>query len=256
MGRRWHCRDIVCAFADPADSSDNHQRICFTLALWNGKDHILKERLYGLNGSQGRITNSIMLTLGNHGEDVKELYYYLDSTPTHSYMKFLYKYPQATFPYEQLQEESRNRSREVAEFELLDTECFDEDRYWDVFVEVSQAPLSIADGSTPKMKKVPTPCRSESRRTIVVQIPPTYIFSLKCFSETPGLGQKICPPFRQSIKNPKGSSLPNTKPSVPRIYTARPVLPPLHRQKAEWCWSTVQVWSQNSSLLKMRLISR
>lgn len=86
----------------------------------------MKERLYGLNGYQG-----------NHGEDVKEIYYYLDSTPTHSYMKFLYKYPQSEFPYEQLKEESRNRSREVNEFELMDTDVFDEDRYWDVFVEVS-----------------------------------------------------------------------------------------------------------------------
>lgn len=76
------------------------------------------------------------LNPGNHGEDVKEMYYYLDSTPTHSYMKFLYKYPQGRFPYEQLQEESRNRSREVNEFELMDTDMFDEDRYWDIFVEV------------------------------------------------------------------------------------------------------------------------
>ncbi|ORY35385.1 putative cytoplasm protein [Naematelia encephala] len=110
-----------------AGISDNHQRLCFTLALWNGKDPILKERLYGLNGSQG-----------NHGEDVKEMYYYLDSTPTHSYMKFLYKYPQVEFPYEQLKEESRNRSREVSEFELMDTDVFDEDRYWDVFVEYAK----------------------------------------------------------------------------------------------------------------------
>ncbi|WWC90864.1 uncharacterized protein L201_005801 [Kwoniella dendrophila CBS 6074] len=110
-----------------AGISDNHQRLCFTLALWNGKDPILKERLYGLNGNQG-----------NHGEDVKEMYYYLDSTPTHSYMKYLYKYPQAEFPYEQLKEESRNRSREVNEFELMDTDVFDEDRYWDVFVEYAK----------------------------------------------------------------------------------------------------------------------
>jgi hypothetical protein len=110
--------------------------------LWNGKDPILKERLYGLNGSQGELlfaVHPVKLTqnVGNHGEDVKEMYYYLDSTPTHSYMKYLYKYPQAEFPYEQLKEESRNRSREVNEFELMDTDVFDEDRYWDVFVEVS-----------------------------------------------------------------------------------------------------------------------
>jgi len=73
---------------------------------------------------------------GNHGEDVKEMYWYLDSTPTHSYMKFLYKYPQTAFPYEQIKEENANRSRDVTEFELMDTDVFDEDRYWDIFVEV------------------------------------------------------------------------------------------------------------------------
>lgn len=107
--------------------SDNHQRLCFTLALWNGHDDILKERLFGLTNSQG-----------NHGEDVKELYYYLDSTPTHSYMKYLYKYPQAKYPYEQLIRENQNRSRDVMEYELLDTDVFDQDRYWDVFVEYAK----------------------------------------------------------------------------------------------------------------------
>ncbi|GHJ89324.1 hypothetical protein NliqN6_5726 [Naganishia liquefaciens] len=107
--------------------SDNHQRVCFSLALWNGKDKILKERLFGLTGQQG-----------NHGEDVKEIYYYLDSTPTHSYMKFLYKYPQMAYPYEQLLEENAQRSREVPEYELMDTEAFDEDRYWDIFVEYAK----------------------------------------------------------------------------------------------------------------------
>lgn len=78
-----------------------------------------------------------LIMIGNHGEDVKEIYYYLDSTPTHSYMKFLYKYPQGEYPYKQLQEENRNRSRDVTEYELMDTDLFDEDKYWDVFVEVS-----------------------------------------------------------------------------------------------------------------------
>lgn len=128
-------------------NSDNHQRLCFTLALWNGKDPILKERLFGLNGSQGELSCDALARTdtfaGNHGEDVKEMYYYLDSTPTHSYMKYLYKYPQAAYPYEQLKEESRNRSREVSEFELMDTDVFDEDRYWDVFVEVSGSFLPL-----------------------------------------------------------------------------------------------------------------
>ncbi|ORX38653.1 putative cytoplasm protein [Kockovaella imperatae] len=110
-----------------AGISDNHQRLCLTLAFWNGKDKILKERLYGLNGSQG-----------NHGEDVKEMYWYIDSTPTHSYMKYLYKYPQAEYPYDQLKEENQNRSREVSEFELMDTDVFDENRYWDIFVEYAK----------------------------------------------------------------------------------------------------------------------
>src|SRR5437762_11762083 len=92
---------------------DNHQRLCFALALWNGRDPILKERLFGLTGSEG-----------NHGEDVKEYYFYLDSTPTHSYMKYLYKYPQAAFPYRQLVEENRNRGRGSREFELMDTGVF------------------------------------------------------------------------------------------------------------------------------------
>ena len=108
-----------------AGFSDNHQRLCLSLGLWNEKDRMIKERLFGVSGPQG-----------NHGEDVKELYYYLDSTPTHSYMKFLYKYPQRQYPYEDLVRENQHRGREVSEFELLDTDAFDEDRYWDVFVEV------------------------------------------------------------------------------------------------------------------------
>ncbi|KZT19920.1 hypothetical protein NEOLEDRAFT_1245578 [Neolentinus lepideus HHB14362 ss-1] len=110
-----------------AGISDNHQRLCFSLALWNGKDRILKERLFGVTGHQG-----------NHGEDVKELYYYLDSSPSHAYMKFLYKYPQKEYPYEELVRENVSRDREVSEFEILDTDAFDEDRYWDVFVEYAK----------------------------------------------------------------------------------------------------------------------
>src|SRR5713226_8545752 len=107
---------------------DRHQKICFALALWNGRDPILKERLFGLTGNEG-----------NHGEDVKECYFYLDSTPTHSYMKWLYKYPQAAFPYERLVAENARRGRDVPEFELLDTGVFDGDRYFDVFVEYAKA---------------------------------------------------------------------------------------------------------------------
>ena len=108
--------------------SDRHQMMCFSLALWNGRDPILKERLFGLTGNQG-----------NHGEDVKECYFYLDSTPTHSYMRMLYKYPQARFPYQQLVEENARRGRGQPEFELLDTGVFSGDRYFDVFVEYAKA---------------------------------------------------------------------------------------------------------------------
>lgn len=111
-----------------AGISDDKQRLCFALALWNGKDPILKERLFGLTNSEG-----------NHGEDVKEYYFYLDSTPTHSYMKYLYKYPQAAFPYGDLVETNRRRSRNEFEYELLDTGVFHENRYFDVFVEYAKA---------------------------------------------------------------------------------------------------------------------
>ena len=106
---------------------DDKQFLCFSLALWNGKDPILKERLFGLTNSEG-----------NHGEDVKEYYFYLDSTPTHSYMKYLYKYPQAAYPYENIISTNKQRSRTEMEYELLDTGIFNQDRYWDVFVEFAK----------------------------------------------------------------------------------------------------------------------
>ncbi|MDP1796073.1 MAG: glucosidase [Planctomycetaceae bacterium] len=107
---------------------DRGCRLCFGLALWNGRDSILKERLFGLNGHEG-----------NHAEDVKEAYFYLDSTPTHSYVKSLYKYPQAEFPYDQLIEENRRRNRFDPEYELIDTGIFDDDRYFDIFAEYAKA---------------------------------------------------------------------------------------------------------------------
>ena len=108
--------------------SDRHQMICFGVALWNGRDPILKERLFGLTGNQG-----------NHGEDVKEQYFYLDCTPTHSYMRMLYKYPHAEFPYRQLLEETQRRGRSQPEYELLDTGVFHESRYFDVFIEYAKS---------------------------------------------------------------------------------------------------------------------
>src|SRR5262249_54522560 len=111
-----------------AGISDDRQLLCFALALSNGRDPILKERLFGLSNSEG-----------NHGEDVKEYYFYLDSTPTHSYMKYLYKYPQAEYPYVPIIEANRSRDKLAPEFELLDTGIFDQDRYFDVFVEYAKA---------------------------------------------------------------------------------------------------------------------
>jgi hypothetical protein len=111
-----------------AGISDEKQQLCFALALWNGKDSILKERLFGLTGPEG-----------NHGEDVKEYYFYLDNIPSHAYMKYLYKYPQEAFPYQDLVETNRKRNRHQFEYELLDTGIFDEDRYYDVFIEYAKA---------------------------------------------------------------------------------------------------------------------
>src|SRR5471032_1632127 len=125
-----HARSRAYRWGDDgiAGISDDKQRLCLALALWNGKDPILKERLFGLTNAEG-----------NHGEDVKELYYYLDATPTHSYLKMLYKYPQREFPYAQLVAENARRGKDQPEFELLDTGIFDDDRYFDVFVEYAKA---------------------------------------------------------------------------------------------------------------------
>jgi hypothetical protein len=135
-GRAWayfphdHARSRAYRWNEDglAGICDRHQRICFALALWNGRDPILKERAFGLSGPEG-----------NHGEDVKEYYFYLDNTPTHSYMKCLYKYPQQAFPYADLVDGNRRRDRSDPEYELLDTGVFDGDRYFDVFVEYAKA---------------------------------------------------------------------------------------------------------------------
>lgn len=135
FGNAWdyfphdHARSKVYRWGEDgiAGISDDMQRICFAIALWNGKDPILKERLFGLTGNEG-----------NHGEDVKELYYYLDSTPTHSYMKHLYKYPQNEFPYGDLVNTNRNRSKDEQEYELLDTGIFNDNKYFDVFTEYAK----------------------------------------------------------------------------------------------------------------------
>ncbi|MCY7422694.1 MAG: glucosidase [Chitinophagaceae bacterium] len=128
-----HCRAYKWGEDGIAGISDIFQNLCFSVALWNGKDKILKERLFGLSNGEG-----------NHGEDVKELYYYLDNLPTHYYMEYLYKYPQAEFPYEQLRTENRNRRRDEPEYEILDSGIFDEDKYFDVLVTYAkQSPTEI-----------------------------------------------------------------------------------------------------------------
>ncbi|HLE43224.1 MAG TPA: glucosidase, partial [Methylomirabilota bacterium] len=125
-----HARSRVYRWGEDgiAGLSDRHGLVCFALALWNRRDPILKERLFGLTGNEG-----------NHGEDVKEYYFYLDSTPTHAYMRYLYKYPQWVYPYADLVETNRRRSRREPEYELIDTGAFDDDRYWDVTVEYAKA---------------------------------------------------------------------------------------------------------------------
>ena len=168
-----------------AGISDDKQRLCFALALWNGKDPILKERLFGLTNSEG-----------NHGEDVKEYYFYLDSTPTHSYMKYLYKYPQAAFPYADLVETSRRKSRQEYEYELIDTGVFDQDRYFDVFVEYAKA--------TPEDILIQIVIHNRGPEPAELHILPTLWFrnqwSWDGKSERPILFQTVSGPGQNAIK--------------------------------------------------------
>jgi len=136
LGTAWeylphdHARSRAYRWGEDAIGGfgDDQLLLCLGLALWNGRDPILKERLFGLTNSEG-----------NHGEDVKELYYYLDGTPTHSYMRMLYKYPQVAFPYAELVEENRRRGKDMPEFELIDTGVFADNRYFDVEIEYAKA---------------------------------------------------------------------------------------------------------------------
>ena len=142
---------------------DRYQLLIFAMALWNGRDPFLKERLFGLNGHEG-----------NHGEDVKEYYFYLDNTPTHSYMRMLYKYPQGAFPYGQLIEENRRREGRGPEYELLDTGIFEGDRYFDVFVEYAKA--------------APEDILIRIEAINAAQKRPTYTSCRTCGFATPGRG--------------------------------------------------------------------
>src|SRR5690242_14181899 len=161
---------------------DNHQVLCFALALWNGKDPILKERLFGLTNSEG-----------NHGEDVKEYYFYLDSTPTHSYMKYLYKYPQAAYPYDDLVKTNGRRNREEPEYELLDTGVFDQDRYFDVFVE-------YAKGSPDDILINITVCNRGNAAAVVDLLPTLWFRNTWSWQ---GGGSK---PVLQSVKGARATS--------------------------------------------------
>jgi hypothetical protein len=168
-----------------AGISDDKQRLCFALALWNGKDPILKERLFGLTNSES-----------NHGEDVKEYYFYLDSTPTHSYMKYLYKYPQEAYPYGNLVETSRSRSRQEFEYELLDTGVFDEDRYFDVFVEYAK--------ETPEDLLIQISIHNRGPEPAQLHVLPTLWFrnlwSWQATSERPILNQVAAAPGSGAVK--------------------------------------------------------
>ena len=156
-GNAWnyftHDQARLCAYHWGEDGiaglSDENQLLCFALALWNGKDPILKERLFGLTNSEG-----------NHGEDVKEYYFYLDSTPTHSYMKCLYKYPQAAFPYDELVATNKKRSCLETEYELLDMGVFAQDRYFDVYVEYAKAGRKTFSSAFRSATEVPRLLRS------------------------------------------------------------------------------------------------
>jgi hypothetical protein len=160
---------------------DSHQVLCFALALWNGKDPIIKERLFGLTNREG-----------NHGEDVKEYYFYLDNTPTHSYMKYLYKYPQAAYPYDDLVKTNGRRNRKEPEYELLDTGVFDQDRYFDVFVEYAkESPEDI-------LVKI-TVC-NRGKESAVLHLLPTLWFRNTWSGE--GGGSK---PILTSVKDSKSS---------------------------------------------------
>ncbi|BFU96505.1 MAG: conserved protein of unknown function [Nitrospira sp.] len=167
-----------------AGISDEQQRLCFALALWNGKDPILKERLFGLTNSEG-----------NHGEDVKEYYFYLDSTPTHSYMKYLYKYPQAAYPYADLVETNKRRSREEMEYELLDTGVFAEDRYFDVFMEYAKA--------SPDDVLVRITATNRGPQAAELHVLPTLWFRNDWAQWLVRPAQK---PMLKQVKSPKGTS--------------------------------------------------
>src|SRR5215469_3937157 len=166
-----------------AGFSDDKQWLCFALALWNGADPILKERLFGLTNREG-----------NHGEDVKEYYFYLDSTPTHSYMKYLYKYPQNAFPYDDLVQTNKKRTKFEHEYELIDTGVFDEDKYFDVFVEYAKGDVDDL--------LIRITAANRGPAAAVLQVLPTLWFRNTWFREK----DPVAPELKQ-VKSNKGTSV-------------------------------------------------
>jgi hypothetical protein len=178
-----------------AGVSDDKQHLCLAVALWNGKDPILKERLFGLTNAEG-----------NHGEDVKEYYFYLDSTPTHSYMKYLYKYPQTAFPYAEIVDTNRKRGRDQLEYELLDTGVFDQNRYFDVFVEYAKA--------SPEDLLVRVTVHNRGPEAAEIHVLPTLWFR----NEWSWHGATDRPTLQQVVATPARSVLKATHPAVGERY--------------------------------------
>ena len=195
-----------------AGISDDQQRLCFALALWNGKDPILKERLFGLTNSES-----------NHGEDVKEYYFYLDSTPTHSYMKYLYKYPQGAFPYGDLVETSRRRGRNEFEYELLDTGVFDQDRYFDVFVEYAK---DVARGHPdPDQRPQPRPRAGRAPRPADALVPQPVVLARQRRPAGPAAGR------RRPRRARRPGRRRRARRALPLLRGGRPAA--LHRERDE-----------------------
>jgi hypothetical protein len=200
--------------------SDDQQRLCFALALWNGRDPILKERLFGLTNGEG-----------NHGEDVKEYYFYIDSTPTHSYMKFLYKYPQAAYPYDNLLVTNRHRGRQEMEYELIDTGIFDGDRYFDLFVEYAKA--------SPDDVLVKITAENRGPEVATLHLLPTLWFRNTWAAGVPPAGK----PALRAIAAPAGESrIAAVHPELGRVVACFEEAPALLFTENET--NTMRLWEQ------------
>jgi hypothetical protein len=208
--------------------SDDKQRLCFGLALWNGRDPILKERLFGLTNGEG-----------NHGEDVKEYYFYLDSTPTHSYMKFLYKYPQAAYPYHDLVAENARRGRQGMEYELVDTGIFEQDRYFDVFVEYAKA--------SPDDVLVKITAENRGPEAATLHLLPTLWFRNTWAGGIPPAGK----PALQAIAAPEGESrIAAVHPELGRVVACFDEAPALLFTENET--NSMRLWEQPNDTIYVK----